>query len=172
MDRPRIGVSACLLGQRVRYDGADRRDPRLIEALDELVTWVPVCPEVECGLPVPRPAMRLEGDPTAPRLVVIATREDLTDTLLAYTSRRVAELAAEGPDGFVFKARSPSSGMTGVPIHDAAGRVSSTGSGLFARALMQALPDLPVEDDEGLRDPVRLSRFLERIREKPSRSAR
>ena len=103
-DKIRLGISSCLLGERVRYDGGHKHDAYLTDTLGPCVEWVPVCPEVECGLPVPREAMRLEGDPASPRLVVIRTRVDHTERMRAWAQRRVEELAAEGLSGFVFKA--------------------------------------------------------------------
>jgi len=110
-DRIRLGISACLLGESVRFDGGHKRDPFLVETLGRWVEWVPVCPEVEAGWPVPRPAFRLEGDPKSPRLVVPRTGEDATDRMRAFVSRRLHEFAKEDLCGFVFKKGSPTSGM-------------------------------------------------------------
>jgi uncharacterized protein YbbK (DUF523 family) len=93
--RPRLGISACLLGEPVRYDGGSKPDRLLTGAFGPLVEWVPVCPEVECGLGVPRPAMRLVGDPKSPRLMVIRTGEDLTARMKAWAERRLDELERE-----------------------------------------------------------------------------
>src|SRR5262245_17803046 len=89
----RLGIRACLLGQEVRYDGGHKRDPFLTDTLGRFVEWVPVCPEVELGLGIPRESIRLEGDPGAPRLVGIASRRDLTDRMQALAERRSAALA-------------------------------------------------------------------------------
>ncbi len=147
----RLGISACLLGQRVRYDGGHKRDALLLKAFGRRVEWVPVCPEVECGLPVPREPMHLEGDADAPRLVTNDTGVDHTDRLLRWARRRVGQLDAEGVCGFVLKSGSPSCGLA-----DAA----PCGAGLFARELVRRLPLVPVREAEQLREPAALESFL------------
>jgi uncharacterized protein YbbK (DUF523 family) len=162
-DKIRLGISSCLLGERVRYDGGHKYDAYLTDTLGPFVQWVPVCPEVECGLPVPREAMHLEGDPPSPRLVAIRTRVDHTDRMLSWARRQVEELASEDLSGFVFKANSPSCGREGVPVQDARGTAQESGVGLFARAFMERFPLLPVEDEERLHDPALRENFIERI---------
>jgi len=162
-DRIRLGISSCLLGECVRYDGGHKHDAYLTDTLGQCVQWVPVCPEVECGLPVPREAMQLEGDPASPRLVVIRTRVDHTERMRAWAQRRVEELAAEGLSGFVFKANSPSCGRECVPVYDARGMAQEIGVGLFARAFIERFPLLPVEDDLRLHAPALRENFIERI---------
>ena len=161
--RPRVGVSSCLLGNPVRYSGGHSRDRFLTDTLGTFVEWVPVCPEVECGLPVPREAMRLVGDPDAPRLVTIQSRVDHTARMNRWARRRVRELEGEDLVGFVFKSRSPSSGMERVKIYDDKGTPRGTGAGLFARAFMERFPLLPVEDEGRLHDPNLRENFVERI---------
>ena len=161
--KPRVGISSCLLGEMVRYSGGHSRDRFLTDTFGEFVDWVPVCPEVECGLPVPREAMRLVGDPKAPRLVTVNTRVDHTDCMLRWAKRRVRELEREDLLGFVFKSRSPSSGMERVKIYDERGTPRGTGPGLFARAFMGRFPLLPVEDEGRLHDPILRENFIERI---------
>jgi uncharacterized protein YbbK (DUF523 family) len=161
---PRVGISACLLGQPVRWDGGDKRDPSLVEALSPVVEWVVVCPEVEAGFGVPRPPMRLEGAPDAPRMVVLATGEEKTAAMDAWSRARLAALAALGLDGFVVKARSPSCGVRDVPVFARGDGASAPGSGLFARALVARFPGLPVADEDELRDPAARERFLARVR--------
>lgn len=163
MDKIRLGVSSCLLGERVRYDGQHRLDPFLRDTLGRWVEYVPVCPEVECGLPVPREAMRLVGDPSAPRLLTVNSGRDLTAQMERWIEVRLRELEREQLDGFIFKARSPSSGMERVKIYDREGRVKGRGAGLFAAAFMQRFPLLPVEDEGRLRDPGRRESFIERL---------
>src|SRR5262249_52335647 len=109
--RPRVGISACLLGEMVRWDGGHKREPTLIEAMGDAVEWVPVCPEVEAGFGVPRPPMRLEGRPDAPRMVVIDSGANKTAAMDAFSRARLDALAALGLDGYVLKARSPSCGL-------------------------------------------------------------
>lgn len=165
-ERPRqvrLGISACLLGRAVRYDGGHRRDPLLIETLGEYVDWVPVCPEVECGLGVPREAMNLVGRPESPRLVTIETAIDHTDLMLSWGRKRAVELEAEHLCGFVFKSRSPSCGLAGVNVCDENGDSHQSDTGLFARFFMEHFPQLPVEDEQRLHDPVVRENFLRRI---------
>lgn len=162
-EKIRLGVSSCLLGNRVRYDGQHKLDHFLVDVLGQYVEWVPVCPEVECGLPVPREAMRLVGDPEHPRLVTIRTRIDHTDRMLQWASRRARELDREDLCGFVFKSRSPSSGMKSVKVYNDDGMPSQTGVGLFAKAFMDRFPLLPVEDEGRLNDALLRENFIERI---------
>ncbi len=162
-ERIRIGVSACLLGRKVRYDGRDKRDPYLVETLGRLVDFVPVCPEVECGLPVPRDPLRLLGDPSAPHMVTIRTGEDQTARMRRWASRRTARLEGEGLWGFVFKGRSPSCGLKGVPVYDPEGRPARRGTGIFARIFLDRFPLLAVEEAEALADPDIREHFIERL---------
>jgi uncharacterized protein YbgA (DUF1722 family)/uncharacterized protein YbbK (DUF523 family) len=159
----RLGISTCLLGERVRYDGGHKLDPFLVGTLARYVEYVPVCPEVECGLPVPRESMRLEGAPHSPRLVTSRSRQDLTDRMLHWARGRVVELEGENLSGFIFKSGSPSSGMEGVRVYGGGGIPSRTGVGLFARAFMEHFPLLPVEDEGRLHDPGLRENFIERI---------
>ena len=104
LDTPiRVGISSCLLGQKVRYDGGHKRDRFLTDTLGRFVEWVPVCPEVECGLPTPRESMHLEGDPSSPRLITTRTRVDHTDRMRRWVGKRLKELEKEGLCGFIFK---------------------------------------------------------------------
>ncbi|NLW49483.1 MAG: DUF523 domain-containing protein [Candidatus Brocadiaceae bacterium] len=114
--RPRVGVSACRLGQKVRYDGGHKQDRFLADTFGRFVDWVPVCPEVESGLPVPRESMHLEGDPAAPRLVTTHTQVDHTDRIRDWTRGRLDDLACVGLCGFVSKTNSLSSGMHPHPL--------------------------------------------------------
>ncbi|MBU1404855.1 MAG: DUF523 and DUF1722 domain-containing protein [Proteobacteria bacterium] len=160
----KIGISACLLGEPVRYDGGHKLDQFLVETLGRFVSFVPVCPETECGLGVPREAMRLTGDPASPRLMTIRTGQDLTARMEQWATRRVSELAEEDLCGFIFKSRSPSSGMERVKVYaDTGGEPVKTGVGLFAREFMARLPLLPVEDEGRLHDPVLRENFITRI---------
>lgn len=163
MVKIRLGISACLLGAKVRYDGQCQVDHCLSDTLGAFVAWHPVCPEVGCGLPVPREAMHLEGSPTSPRLITTKTRRDLTGQLQRWIAKTLPQLAAADLRGFVFKSRSPSSGMRGVRIYAAPGMPAAKGAGLFARAFMARFPLLPVEDEVRLHDPRRRANFLERV---------
>ncbi len=162
--RPRLGISSCLLGERVRYDGGHRRDRYLVSTLGSFVEWVPVCPEVECGLPVPREAMHLVGDPEQPRLVTKKTRIDHTRTIRRWTDARLHELSKLGLCGFIFKSNSPSSGIERIKVYDEEGRViSRKGSGIFAGAFIKRFPALPVEEDARLHDLRLRENFIERV---------
>ena len=158
----RLGISACLLGHEVRFDGGHKRDPFLAETLGRFVEWVPVCPEVELGLGVPREPIRLEGDPAAPRLVAANSRRDLTRAMTRLARARAAELARLDLVGYVLKKDSPSCGMEGVRVHGG-GRPRRRGTGLFARALMERLPLLPVEEEGRLGDAALRESFIERV---------
>ena len=166
--RPRVGISRCLLGDEVRYDGTHRRDATVIELLEARVEWVPVCPEVEVGMGTPREAIQLvtssDGVPSLRslvRLVGVGSGLDWTSRMHAWAHQRACELAALDLSGYVFKARSPSCGIGDVIIRDAGGE--RRGRGLFAQALIEALPDLPVADEASLSDPAARARFLERV---------
>ncbi len=163
MDKIRIGVSKCLLGENVRYDGQHKHDHFITDTLGRFFDFVGVCPEVECGLGVPREAMHLEGDPAAPRLLTTRTRVDHTDQLLAWASRRVDELAKENLCGFIFKAKSPSSGMEKVKVFNKAGGAVGNAPGLFGRVFMEKFPVLPCEDEGRMRDPDLRENFIERV---------
>lgn len=160
----RLGVSACLLGEKVRYDGGHKRDGFIVDELGRIAELVPVCPEKECGLGVPREPIQLEGDPTDPRLVAVQTRRDLTEQMQTWCSRRIRELESEGLAGFIFKSRSPSCGVDGVEVYPSPeGPAERTGVGLFARALMTRFPRLPVAGDDQLHDITLRERFVERL---------
>jgi len=148
-DRPRLGISACLLGEAVRYDGAHKRDAWLVEVLGPQVEWVPVCPEVEAGFGTPREPMQLERTPCGQvALMTVRSRRDLTVPMRQYTAKRVIELADSDLDGYVFKADSPS---------------CDADRGLFARSLIERLPELPVIDERALADPRERQTFVERV---------
>jgi uncharacterized protein YbgA (DUF1722 family)/uncharacterized protein YbbK (DUF523 family) len=159
----RIGVSACLLGQNVRYDGGHKRDAFLVGTLGRLVEWVPVCPEVELGLGTPRETMRLERRGPSPRLVVPSEDRDLTDAMRAYATRRTREIAGLGLSGYVLKKDSPSCGMERVKVYDRNGVPARSGRGVFAQALLEELPDLPVEEEGRLGDPRLRESFIQRV---------
>jgi uncharacterized protein YbgA (DUF1722 family)/uncharacterized protein YbbK (DUF523 family) len=151
------------LGNKVRYDGGHKLDRFLTDTLGPWVEYVPVCPEVECGMPVPRESMRLEGDPENPRLVTNRTKIDKTGQMMLWARKRVVELEKEELSGFIFKGGSPSSGMERIKVYDNKGMPSGKGVGLFARAFMEHFPLLPVEDDGRLNDPALRENFIERI---------
>ncbi|MCX8027064.1 MAG: DUF523 and DUF1722 domain-containing protein [Thermodesulfovibrionales bacterium] len=163
MDKIKIGISSCLLGEPVRYDGNHKLDSYLKFTLGRFVEWYPVCPEVECGLGVPREAMRLVGDVENPRLITINSGIDHTDMMKTWIGQRLKEIEAEGLCGFVFKSRSPSSGLRDVKVYNEKGIPYKKSSGLFAREFVRRFPILPVEDDSRLNDPLLRENFIERL---------
>ena len=164
MDEPiKLGISTCLLGEKVRYDGGHKLDRFIVNTLGNYVEFVPVCPETECGLGAPREAMRLVGDPKNPRLVTIKTKKDLTDRMVRWAEKRCDELEKENLCGYIFKSKSPSSGMERVKVYNDQGVPSNNGVGVFARIFMDRFPLLPVEEEGRLHDPKLRENFIECI---------
>jgi uncharacterized protein YbbK (DUF523 family) len=165
--RPRVGISACLLGEAVRYDGRDKREPHLLEALRGSIELVPFCPEVEAGFGVPREPMHLVTADSNGSSAAIAVLTESGANVTKRLERASARLARAAIDmrlsGFVLKSRSPSCGITDVPIV-ADGSATEFGSGVFVMALKHALPQLPMEDELRLADPGTLDSFLNRVR--------
>jgi uncharacterized protein YbgA (DUF1722 family)/uncharacterized protein YbbK (DUF523 family) len=159
----RIGISACLLGDEVRYDGGHKRDAFLTAVLGPFVEWVKVCPEVEIGLGTPREPIRLTAQEGGIRLVAVKSGTDYTDRMDAYAARRVEALADERLCGYVLKKDSPSCGMARVKVHGASGPLALNGVGRFAAALLARFPDLPIEEEGRLCDPRLRENFIERI---------
>ncbi len=160
----RIGVSACLLGEKVRFDGGHKHARFLTDHLGELVTFVPVCPEVEVGMGIPRETIRLEVGPDGEtRLVAPRSETDHTVAMERYAKRRSRELQALDLSGYVLKKGSPSCGMERVKLYDRNGMPSKGGVGVFARALLERLPLLPVEEEGRLNDPHLRENFIERV---------
>lgn len=159
-----VGVSACLLGRQVRHDGGHRRDRFVVETMGAYFDYVPVCPEVEAGMGVPRPSLRLIADgERPPRLVAPSSGVDWTGPMHDWAAERIAGLTRRGLRGFVLKSRSPSCGMSRVRVYGAGGHRIGDGSGLFATALAAALPLLPIEEDGRLNDPRLRENFVLRV---------
>jgi len=163
MGKIKIGISSCLLGEKVRYDAGHQLDRYITDTLGQYFEWMPVCPEVEYGLPVPREPMRLVGDPDSPRLITIRTGIDHTEGMLKWAEQKLKELEKEELCGFIFKSRSPSSGIGGVKVYTPSGMPSQRGIGLFGRAFMNKFPVIPVIDDGRLHDPGLRENFIERV---------
>ena len=159
----RVGVSSCLLGEQVRYDGGHKHDRYISDTLGRFFSFLPVCPEVGCGLPVPREAMRLEGDPDHPRLMTRQSRIDKTDQMLTFCADKVIELENADLCGFIFKKDSPSSGLFRVKVYGPSGIPAKSGSGLFAAAVACHFPLLPMEEEGRLNDPAIRENFIERV---------
>jgi len=162
-EKIRLGVSSCLLGEKVRFDGGHKLDRFLTGTLGRFVEYVPVCPEVEIGLPTPRETLRLVGESEAQRLVFSKSGEDITERMNAWAKLRVSALEKENLCGFIFKSKSPSSGMERVKLYDRNGVPNKQGVGLFAQVFMEHLPLLPVEEDGRLHDPPLRENFIESI---------
>jgi uncharacterized protein YbgA (DUF1722 family)/uncharacterized protein YbbK (DUF523 family) len=159
----RLGVSTCLLGESVRFDGGHKRDPFLTNILGRYVEWVPVCPEVEMGMSIPRESIRLEGAPETPRLVAIRSRTDYTETMKAWSQGRLEQLAALNLHGYVLKKDSPSCGLFRVRVYDHHNMPQRKGRGIYAEALVKRLPLLPVEEEGRLNDQRLRENFIERV---------
>lgn len=159
----RVGISACLLGQEVRYDGGHKRDRFLTDTFGQFVEWVPVCPEVEAGFGTPRDAMRLVESDGHIRLLTIKTAVDLTDRLTRWADRRVEQLEGEQLSGYVLKKDSPSCGLERVKVYRPHGMSERRGRGLFAAALHERFPHLPLEEEGRLSDPRIRENFIERV---------
>ena len=159
----KIGVSSCLLGKEVRYNGGHSHDRYVTGTLGQHFTFVDVCPEVEAGFGIPRETLRLVGDPDAPRLMTTKTKKDFTDKMQDWVKRRITELEKEDLCGFIFKKGSPSSGMERVRVYTEKGMPSNRGSGMFARAFMDHFPLIPTEEDGRLNDSTLRENFIERI---------
>jgi uncharacterized protein YbgA (DUF1722 family)/uncharacterized protein YbbK (DUF523 family) len=159
----RVGISACLLGQEVRFDGGHKRDRYITDTLGQFFEWVPVCPEVEMGLSTPRETLRLVGDPDAPRLVFAKTGEDQTLGMQTWADTRLDALAKADLSGYLLKSDSPSCGMERVRVYRPSGIPNKDGVGIFARALMDRLPLLPVEEEGRLHDLPLRENFVERV---------
>ncbi len=164
MDKIRVGVSSCLLGNRVRYDGQHKLDHFITDTMIQWCDFVPVCPEVECGLPVPRESMRLVGSVENPSLITTHSGIDHSGKMQTWIVQKLNQLEKEDLVAFIFKTKSPSSGMRKVKVYNEKGQtISYAGVGMFARAFMEHFPDIPVEDEGRLCDPGLRENFIETI---------
>ena len=159
----RLGISACLLGDQVRYDGGHKKNAFAVDKLAPLVEFVRVCPELELGLGVPREPIRLVQQEDNVRLMTSNTKEDLTARMESYAEERIDRLEKMGLDGFILKKDSPSCGMERVKIHMDNGHNQKVGKGVFAKVLMRRMPLLPVEEEGRLCDPVLRENFMQRV---------
>jgi uncharacterized protein YbgA (DUF1722 family)/uncharacterized protein YbbK (DUF523 family) len=161
--RPCLGISACLIGQRVRYDGGHKRDAFLTDTVGHFVDWVPVCPEQEAGMGVPRESVRLFGSVDQPRMIAERSGKDWTVEMNRFAAKHCDALTALDLSGYVFKKSSPSCGMERVKVYHSKTQPTRDGRGLFAVALMKKLPLLPVEEEGRLNDPGLRENFIERV---------
>jgi uncharacterized protein YbgA (DUF1722 family)/uncharacterized protein YbbK (DUF523 family) len=161
--KPRVGISACLLGHQVRFDGGHKREQFLTEVLGRFVDWIPVCPEVEVGMGVPRETVRLVGTPANSQMIAEKSAKNWTAAMARFAAKRVRELAGYDLSGYVVKKDSPSCGMERVKVFTSRNTPVRQGRGLFAAALFQHLPLLPVEEEGRLNDLALRENFIERV---------
>jgi uncharacterized protein YbgA (DUF1722 family)/uncharacterized protein YbbK (DUF523 family) len=159
----RIGVSQCLLGENVRFDGGHKRDPFITDFLGRFVEYVPVCPEAEVGMGIPREPIRLVRREDDVRLVTVKTGIDHTDAMRTYAEKKASALAKLDLSGYVLKKDSPSCGLERVKVYDAHLSPTKTGRGTFATVLCERLPFLPIEEEGRLNDPRLRENFVERV---------
>lgn len=162
-DEIRIGVSACLLGAKVRFDGQHKLHQWVTGTLGQFVTFVPLCPEVDIGLGTPRETIRIQEDRGRERLVAPRSGADHTEAMGSYARSKCQELVSMDLSGYILKKDSPSCGMERVRVYGAGGMAQRTGRGFFARALLHRFPLLPVEEEGRLNDPWLRENFLERV---------
>lgn len=159
----KIGVSSCLLGEKVRFDGGHKNNRYITQTLSHFFEFVPVCPETECGLGIPRESMRLVGDVNHPRLITNKSRIDHTDQMQRWAAGKLDALEKEDLCGFIFKKDSPSSGLYRVKVYNDKGQPVKSGRGVFAAAFTARFPRIPVEDEGRLNDPMLRENFIERV---------
>jgi len=158
-----MGISSCLLGAEVRYDGGHKHDRYLTDVVGKWFQWVLVCPELELGLGVPRPPIRLVHGGDNPRLVEHVSGDELTERMESYAREKVVQLQETGLDGFILKGASPSCGVEGVKVFGQDEEPSRNGVGVFAGVLIRRWPDLPVAEEGWLEDPGLRRDFFERV---------
>ncbi len=160
---PKIGISACLLGQKVRYDGGDKKDSFLTDTFGRYVNWTAVCPELEAGMGVPREPVRLVGGISNPLMIGERSAKDWTETMRRFTKRKARDLKALGISGYILKSRSPSCGLRHVRVYRSQAVSRRHGRGLFAAGLIREMTLLPVEEEDRLHDPQVRENFIERV---------
>lgn len=159
----RLGVSSCLLGEEVRFDGGHKRDRFVTDVLGPWVEWVPVCPEVDVGMGIPRPTIRLVKEDRGERLVAPKTGEDFTERMDTYAKGKLRELEDIGLDGYILKKGSPSCGMERLNVFGNDMPVHRRGVGRFTARLIEHWPHLPIEEEGRLNDPRLRENFIERV---------
>ncbi len=158
-----MGVSSCLLGEKVRWNGDHKQDLFVKDLLGRFFEWVPTCPEVEIGMGIPRETVQLTGSPKSPRMVGSSTGTDWTAHMNRYSKKRSMELAKLNLCGYIFKNRSPSCGIARIKVYKEDGNSTPNGTGLFADAFMQQCALVPVEDEGRLHDPRIRENFITRV---------
>lgn len=156
-----LGISSCLLGERVRYDGNHKRDDLILKQLGPRIHFMSICPEVGIGMGVPRPPIQLVSEGGSIRAVDVEDPSlDVTEQLTLFAQQLSPQLQAVS--GFIFKSRSPSCGQHSTECSSANNHVS-LGSGLFAAEIIRLNPGLPVAEESELHNPDSLNRFLEQV---------
>jgi uncharacterized protein YbbK (DUF523 family) len=158
----RIAISACLMGERVRYDGGHKRNDILLDTLGDRFELLPVCPESGCGLPTPREPIRLEGEPQNPRLMTIHTGCDHTRRMRSYCRKMVSVLEEKNVCGFILKSSSPSCGLRGIKVFRE-GKVVRKGMGIFSEAVANHFPQMPLIEETTLKKPKKTDDFIENV---------
>ena len=161
--KPKLGISACLLGQKVRFDGGHKREQFLTDVFGQFVEWMPICPEFEVGMGVPRESVRLVGNLANPSMIAERSGKDWTDAMHRFAAKRLRDIAEQNLAGYVFKKSSPSCGMERVRVYNPKGMAERQGRGLFAAALMKQWPLLPAEEEGRLNDLKLRENFIERV---------
>lgn len=159
----RIGISACLLGDRVRWDAGHKKDRYITDVLGARFNFIPVCPEVEVGMGVPRESVRLVGDISSPRMMGNKTGKDWTDRMRGFIHKRLKQLEDYNFSGYILKKDSPSCGMERVRVYQKSGIPLKQGRGFFGGAIVDHFPNLPVEEEGRLNDPALRENFIVRI---------
>ncbi|NOX42691.1 MAG: DUF523 domain-containing protein [Gammaproteobacteria bacterium] len=161
--KPRVGISSCLLGHYVRYDGKDKRNDFIVSRLSEYVEFIAICPEVGIGLGVPRAPIHLIDDPDTPEkpgaVFIHDPCIDVTQSLATYAK----QIAQNYPDlsGFIFKSRSPSCGLYNTPVFSSTTTQHiKNSSGIFASEITRLLPRLPTENEENLLETNNIENFI------------
>ena len=162
-NRPKLGISACLLGNAVRFDGGHKRDRFLTDTLGQFIEWIPICPEVEVGMTVPREPVRLIAIRSGTQMIAERSGKDWTDEMINFARARARNLATAGLSGYIFKKNSPSCGIQRVRLYNSKGVPSREGRGLFAAAVIDRFPLMPAEEEGRLNDPVLRENFIERV---------
>lgn len=159
----KVGVSSCLLGEKTRYDGTHKRDQFIADVLGKCVELVSVCPEVECGLGIPREPLRLVGVPDAPTLMSCISKRDYTKSMLRWAQKQVLALKQEDLGGFIFKSKSPCCGLRRVKVYQENGSVIPKGEGIFVKIFREHFPFMPIEDEKGIHDPRAFRNFIDKV---------
>jgi len=163
-DKIKVGISSCLLGNRVRWNAKHKHDYFFTEILSQYFDYIPVCPEVECGLGVPRETLKLKGNWRNPLLMTTNTKIDLTDLVKKWAAKKIKQLDSKNLCGFIFKSGSPSCGMQKIKVYPDCNIVPvKKGVGIFAKAFMEHFSNIPVKENEQLHNPNVCENFIEQV---------